>query len=379
VCTDASTAKKCNGGGSYGSAATATKDFPITNRISMKVDNDGTGTRLKSITTDLAAFKWNQDLAAASFYHSTFTTSTLDETGSKWCSNWQVTLAATGDAATMTATNGLTGRTKCTWQMYVADGRMGPTIKITSADYVTFFFQWIEWYDPAGLGSNALLPTSDGPNYQLGTYANTAGEVFFNPLVGDISDAKWKQSAIAFAVSENDPSVNIPGTLGPAIYYPGETGPFQNTQTKTIDSALISKLYSMKVAEQTAYDALVAKFKTDKDTFNSKVNLETARRADAIKAAFDPEIAIPVRPCAPTIPATWSWINLNLNQAVQTTNNAWKTTFTDAKTTSYLVNSSNNNLPQNSMFIRKGFLQTATDNTQISTTNYAGRVFGRLG
>lgn len=145
---------------------------------------------------------------------------------------------------------------------------MGPTIKLKSADYITFFFQWVEWYDPAGLGSAALMPTSDGPNYQLGAYANTAGEVYFNPLIGDITDAKWKQSAIAFSVSENDPSLNIPGTLGTAIYYPGETGPFQNTQTKTLDSAFISKLYSYKVSENAAYDALVATFQRAKTTFN---------------------------------------------------------------------------------------------------------------
>lgn len=223
----------------------------------MKQDNDGTGTKLKSISTDLAAFKWNQDLAAASFYHSAFTTDTLDETGAKWCSTWQAVLKADSTATTMTATNGLTGRSKCTWQMYVNDGTQGPTIKIKSADYITFFFQWVEWYDPAGLGSNALLSTSDGPNYQLGSYPNTAGEVFFNPLIGDITDAKWKQSAIAFAVTENDPSVNIPGTLGSAIYYPGEAGPFQNTQTKTIDSAFVQKLYAAKIAEGAAYDTLV--------------------------------------------------------------------------------------------------------------------------
>lgn len=79
-------AKKCNGGGSYGKAATGAKDFAITYRVSMKSDNDGK-TRLKSISTDLAPFKWNQDLVAASFYHSVYTTDS-DDTGTKWCSTW---------------------------------------------------------------------------------------------------------------------------------------------------------------------------------------------------------------------------------------------------------------------------------------------------
>jgi hypothetical protein len=54
--------------------------------------------------------------------------------------------------------------------------------------------------------------------------------------------------------------------------------------------------------------------------------METARLADALKAAFEPVIAIPSRPCAPSRPAAYSGVYLDLAAT-----GTYPTTFADAK------------------------------------------------
>jgi len=44
----------------------------------------------------------------------------------------------------------------------------------------------MDWYNVAGLGSNAALPTTDNMGgFYLGAYTTTGAEVFLNPVGGN--------------------------------------------------------------------------------------------------------------------------------------------------------------------------------------------------
>lgn len=123
----------------------------------------------------------------------------------------------------------MSGRAKCTWQYLVADGSMGPTIKLKAASYVKFLFFWTEWLNTDGLTTDGRLPQTSGANYHIGSYPANDG-VFLNP-VKTITDSanKWKQSQIEFSHDETDPSSRVPGSIGDAIYFTRAEGPFKST------------------------------------------------------------------------------------------------------------------------------------------------------
>jgi hypothetical protein len=50
------------------------------------------------------SFTYNEDLLMASFFHPTWGSSTKVNDGTKWCSEFKITLPADGTAATATAT-----------------------------------------------------------------------------------------------------------------------------------------------------------------------------------------------------------------------------------------------------------------------------------
>ena len=75
----------------------------------------------------------------------------------------------------------MNGKSKCTFQFLAEDNSVGPTITISKADYVKTLVQWVEWLDTSALGTNAVLPATEGANYYLGAYP-TADGVFINPL-----------------------------------------------------------------------------------------------------------------------------------------------------------------------------------------------------
>jgi len=62
-----------------------------------------------------ADFVWQADILLSSFYHQTWQGASKWNDGSRWCSNFKNDLLADGTAATATATQGLNGRSKCTW------------------------------------------------------------------------------------------------------------------------------------------------------------------------------------------------------------------------------------------------------------------------
>lgn len=136
-------------------------------------------------------------------------------------------------------TNGLNGRSKCTWQVRAEDSTVGPTVYLKRADFTSWFFHWVEWYDKAAIPTSAILPTTSSSVYHIGAYPTNA-EVWFNPLIDGAFDAgKWDKSLLAWFVNERNPSMNLPGTIGDIIYYPGANSPFKDTQTKLIDWGIV--------------------------------------------------------------------------------------------------------------------------------------------
>lgn len=130
-----------------------------------------------------------------------------------------------GSKSTLTASKGWNGRTKCTWLVASPEAGMGPTIKLSTAASLGFFFNWIEWSDKTGLGSDATLPAADGASYYIGAYAVSGNEVYLNPMTGAFTgDATWKKSTIAWYYDQRDPSKKMPGSIGDIIFYPGLEG-----------------------------------------------------------------------------------------------------------------------------------------------------------
>jgi len=177
VCDSITTGTDCNGGASFQHAgATSGTPRTITKRIVMK---HGSSAAISVGGTALENIVWNTDILVASFYHSSW--STLDDTGTKWCSPWYNKLLADATVITLTATNGLTGRSKCTWQLRTENGTVAPTVMLKTAAYVNFYFHWMEWTDDIGLGSGYALPPISGASFHLGNYIVADREVFLNP------------------------------------------------------------------------------------------------------------------------------------------------------------------------------------------------------
>jgi hypothetical protein len=55
---------------------------------------------------------------------------------------------------------------------------------------VNFLFNWVEWINVVGLGSNAILAATGGADYHIGDYATNDG-VFLNPVKVLATDTTW--------------------------------------------------------------------------------------------------------------------------------------------------------------------------------------------
>jgi len=251
---------------------------------------------------------------------------------------------------------------------------------------------WAEWYGSAALGTNAALPTTQDLDFWIGAYAPmTNGAIYLNP-VKEITTlptastaytatvAPGVVAALAYlpVVAKTDPSTYVAGTIGTLMYYPGAAGDYKETQAVTIDQMQLMSMYNMYSSQVSSYNTANNSYETLRKTYDEALTKETARLADALKAAFDPKIAVPTRPCSPTRPDEYSGTYLDLGSSA-----AYTATFTlmgkRANLKSY-VGASNvlNDLPNANAAVKKGaiYLEGATAAT-LGTS--VGHVFGRLG
>jgi hypothetical protein len=375
-------ALKCNGGPTWNT--NDNKSYMIPNRIAFKANTSGSfqiGDATDNQSTPMIV--WHQDLLMASLYHSANTAATPVTDGTKWCSIWKNTIKSDGsDEAVLSAHNGLTGRSKCTWLVLNDDGNAAPGIRLANADYTNFIFQWTEWISVAGLGTQGVLPATQGANYWLGNYAATEG-VFMNPVTSGIPTAEtlWTNSNTVWAYRQVNPANRLPGSIGDIIYYPGREGPFKETQTVVLDSGLFIQDIMDKRKENQDFEAKKGDYNQKKTKFDEKADKFEKREKDFIAKSFTPEEKLPERPERPERPAPYKGPNLNLLKALETTPVTWKATWTEQGSDAVLRNGATN-APSVDFATRTGFLQSTAD--QAATDKAAairgvGHVFGRLG
>lgn len=88
-----------------------------------------------------------------------------------------------------------------------------------------------------------------------------------------------------------------PGTLQ---YWPEETGPTKLTAVGTMDFMKLKADYDAYTAAASTYNTDKDSYNTLKTAYNKALADEKTRKADVFKAAFDPPVTIPTRPCQPT-------------------------------------------------------------------------------
>jgi hypothetical protein len=112
-------------------------------------------------------------------------------------------------------------------------------------------------------------------------------------------------------------------------------------------------------------------FNTAAAAYNTKAKEEKARKADATKAVFDPPIAVPARPCAPTVPAAY---------AGPVPNFAGTAALTAAqKTANAATWAENSGVAAATSSFKMGYLQVNAADTATAGDVNAGHVFGILG
>jgi len=147
----------------------------------------------------------------------------------------------------------------------------------------------------------------------------------------------------------------------------------------------IASMYSQINGVYSAYNSAVAAYNPLREAYDSALDAETARLADALKAAFDPMITIPERPCAPMQPVEYSGVYLDLAKANASSGNTQPTTATAAGKMGWLVrtlatSNASNNTSSVKATIASGYVYLNKDTSGTATLQLkAGHVFGRLG
>lgn len=136
-------------------------------------------------------------------------------------------------------------------------------------------------------------------------------------------------------------------------------------------------MYGMYNSQVSTFNSANSSYETLRKTYDEALTAENARLADALKAAFDPKIAVPTRPCSPTRPGDYSGAYLDLSSTT-----AYGTTYATmggrANIKSF-VSTSNalNNLANANASFKQGLMYLVGTSTTLGTS--VGHVFGRLG
>lgn len=189
--------------------------------------------------------------------------------------------------------------------------------------YAAFEFQYIEWINVAALGTNGVIGATDDTKYFAGAYATTGG-VFVNPAVTMPSGVSLLGVTLAFYDSyQNAPNDWIPGSVGKAIYYPNSTGQWSDAQTIAHDSSVLLDRFSFVSDIYNNYNTQLSTYNGLKTTYNDAATKESERLKDFFKATFDPPVLVPTRPCAPSQPAEYSGVYMDLSKSIT---DGWETT-----------------------------------------------------
>jgi hypothetical protein len=130
-------------------------------------------------------------------------------------------VGATG-TATLNTIAGFSGKFKCTYEVSAAaDLNVAPGVKLTSADQITWQFQWAEWEEGVLASGTQLWDTANVTPLFTGDISTNAGE-WPNPIVSWTIATFAVSTTQATKIGYTSPSMNDnnPGTQG----YPGTFG-----------------------------------------------------------------------------------------------------------------------------------------------------------
>lgn len=206
-----------------------------------------------------------------------------------------------------------------------------------------------------------------------------------NPLSSAIStpaDAGWPSSPSVWLFNErtlDNLNARIPGSIGDAVFYPGEAGSFKETQVSYIDSGIIlAQVKSFKSAVSTFNNDKSA-YDTKKSSYDTAVDNYSKRESDFFAKAFTPEVKLPERPAVPQRPSAYMLPNLDLSRYVGSSAATWKTKQSEQLNFASLRQGTTN-IPDPLFATRTGFVCSSPD-TSIAAPVFpdSAHVFGRLG
>ena len=149
----------------------------------------------------------------------------------------------------------------------------------------------------------------------------------------------------------------------------------------TMDSMQVMAMYGMKSGDNDSYNNLNGDYEKLRTSYDDATTAETERLADALKAAFEPTISIPSRPCAPVRPSSYDGVFLKF----ATTAVAYPATYALAGKRGQLVQTLStgntaNDIPAANLSLKKGVTYpTADTSATTKAIGSAGHIFGRLG
>lgn len=214
-------------------------------------------------------FQFNEDIGIASFYQSSWTSSTAVTDGTAWCSEWKKSLVKAGTEVKHEVVKGYSKKNKCNFVLEVADASTAPTFKISKMDNGTFIFQWIEFLKVDHLGTSGVLATTDSAaNYWQGTYASASGP-FMNPWSSIGTRADSTKSSTTSWGHYKVPQNWGAGSVGQLRYYAKSGAALDDSTTMTGDIGVFWLMQKKKEAEYNTFKGLVTSFEDDKKKYEA--------------------------------------------------------------------------------------------------------------
>jgi len=146
-----------------------------------------------------------------------------------------------------------------------------------------------------------------------------------------------------------------------------------------VDSGVLLNIAQSRKSAIEAFNNAANSYNGLKSTYEKALDDETARKADVFKAAFEPPIAVPTRPCPPSKVSDYTGPMLAVANILATSDaitvpTSDGTTVTDFKNKAFLKEASTTELGQS---LQSGWASSGKADNSLHT-GYS-KVFGRLG
>lgn len=129
---------------------------------------------------------------------------------------------------------------------------------------------------------------------------------------GITADTTWSNSGLTWAINDKDPSTRPAGSIGDAIYFTSKDGPFKETGTITVDSAVLLGEQQKKKKEFDDFNNKEKEFTKKKETYEKEATKQEEIEKDVFKTIFEAKVEVPSKPETPSLPPAYSGIELKL-------------------------------------------------------------------